>query len=138
EIFEDVEQTDKQDIAEGKLKADEVPVQKEEGILAAIEQAKEVPADMEMWLPKKSDTAKWLLENFDKRELPEIPNLPLPDAFEDIVGKMLDEQKNLDAEDAASNQAIAAMAQGWEIADGPQPGFSAQGKTGNQRPNHNE
>jgi hypothetical protein len=138
EIMEDVEQTDKQDIAEGKLKADEVAVQKEDGLLQAIEKAKEVAADMEMWLPNKSDTAKWLLENFDKREMPEIPNLPLPDAFEDIVGKMLDEQKNLDAEDAASNQAIAQMAQGWEIADGPQPGFSAQGKTGNQRPNHNE
>lgn len=138
EIMEEVEQTDKEDAANGKLKPDEVPVQKEDGLLQAIEKAKEVEADMEMWLPNKSDTAKWLLENFDKTEMPEIPNLPLPDAFEDIVGKMLDEQKNLDAEDSASNQAIAEMAQGWEIADGPMPGFSAQGKTGNQRPNHNE
>ena len=27
---------------------------------------------------------------------------------------------------------------GWEIRDGPMPGFGAQGKSGNEKPNHNE
>jgi len=138
-VFEDVDQTDKQDAADGKLKADTIAVQKEQGILDAIEQAKKIAADMEMWLPHKSDTAKWQLENFDKAEMPEIPNLPLADAMEDIVGDLQQDQQNLDAQDAASNQAFAMNpANGWEISDGPQPGFGAQGKSGNQKPNHNE
>ena len=141
QIYEDVIQEDKQAAAEGTLKPSEVAVQKEDGLLKAIEEAQKIAADMEMWLPNKNETQKWLLENFDKTEIPEIPNLPLPDAFEDIVGKLLDEQKCLDQQlqDAASNQAFAQNpANGWEIADGPMPGFAAQGKFGNQRPNKNE
>ncbi len=138
-VFEDVDQTDKQDAIDGKLKAQDIAVQKEQGILDAIEQAKKIAADMEMWLPHKSDTAKWQLENFDKSEMPEIPNLPLADAMEDLVGDLQQDQQNLDAQDAASNQAMAMNpANGWEVADGPQPGFGAQGKSGNQKPNHNE
>jgi len=141
QIYEDVEQTDKQDAADGKLKPQEIAVQKEDGILKAIEDAKKIAADMEMWLPNKNETQKWEMENFDKSEIPDIPNLPLPDAFEDIVGKLLDEQKDLaqDVQDAASNQASAQNpANGWEIRDGPMPGFGAQGKSGNERPNKNE
>ena len=141
QIYEDVIQTDKDQAAEGKLTPQEIAVQKEDSILQAIEQAKKISEDMEMWLPNKNDTTKWLMENFDKTEIPDIPNLPLPDAFEDIVGKLLDEQKGLDqqVQDAASNQAMAQNpANGWEIADGPMPGFGAQGKSGNQRPNKNE
>ena len=141
QIYEDVIQEDKQEAAEGSLKPSEIAVQKEDGLLKAIEEAQKIAADMEMWLPNKNETQKWLLENFDKTEIPEIPNLPLPDAFEDIVGKLLDEQKDLaeQVQDAASNQAFAQNpANGWEIADGPMPGFGAQGKSGNQRPNKNE
>lgn len=140
-IYEDVIQADKQDAAEGKLKPQEIAVQKEDGILQAIEQAQKISEDMEMWLPNKNETAKWELENFDKTEIPQIPNLPLPDAFEDIVGKLLDEQQNIadKVQDAASNQAFAQnAANGWEIRDGPMPGFGAQGKSGNERPNKNE
>lgn len=141
QILEDVMQSDRQEASEGALKPDEIAVQKEEGILKAIEEAKKIAADMEMWLPNKNETQKWLLENFDKTEIPEIPNLPLPDAFEDIVGKLMDEQKDLaqQIQDAASNQAFAQNpANGWEIRDGPMPGFGAQGKSGNERPNKNE
>lgn len=141
QIYEDVIQSDKQEAAEGSLKPTEIAVQKEEGLLKAIEEAQKIAADMEMWLPNKNETQKWLLENFDKTEIPEIPNLPLPEAFEDIVGDLLEEQKDLaqEVQDAASNQAFAQNpANGWEIADGPMPGFGAQGKSGNQRPNKNE
>ena len=141
QIYEDVAQTDKEAIAEGKLKPSEIAVQKEDSILKEIEQAKKISADMEMWLPNKSNTTQWLLENFDKTEMPPIPNLPLPDAFEDIVGKLQDDQQSIadQVQDAASNQAFAQNnANGWEIGDGPMPGFGAQGKSGNQRPKKNE
>jgi hypothetical protein len=141
QIYEDVIQSDKQEAAEGKLKPHDIAVQKEDGILQAIEQAKKIADDMEMWLPNKNDTTKWQLENFDKAEMPDIPNLPLPDAFEDLVGKLLDEQQGLaeQVQDAASNQAFAQnAANGWEVADGPMPGFGAQGRSGNQRPKKNE
>ena len=36
-----------------------------------------------MFLPKTSNTANWLLENFDKTEIPKMDNLPLPDALTD-------------------------------------------------------
>ncbi len=139
EVFEDVQQTDKAEVAAGKLKSEDIAVQKEQGILDALTQAQKIAADMEMWLPTKNETQKWQLENFDKTEMPDIPNLPLADAMEDLVGDLLDEQKDLDNQDAASNQAFAMNpANGWEVTDGPQPGFGAQGKSGNEKPNHNE
>lgn len=140
-IYEDVIQADKQEVAEGKLKPNEIAVQKEQGILDAIERAKEIAADMEMWLPNKTEREKWLMENFEKTEMPEIPNLPLADAFEDLVGNLMEAQEELQQEiqDAASNQAFAMNpANGWEVRDGPMPGFGAQGRSGNERPNHNE
>ena len=139
-IFEDVVQSDLKDIAEGKLTAKEVPVQKEESLLKDIEKAKEIAKDMEMWLPDASDTVKWLMENFDVAEMPEIPNLPLPDVLDDLVGDLLKEQQSIADQviDAASNNALAQAPQGWAVMDGPMPGFSAQGKSGNQRPNPNE
>lgn len=140
QIYEDVIQADKAEAEAGTLKANEIAVQKEDSLLKAIEEAKKVAEDLEMWLPNTNDTAKWLLENFDKTEMPDIPNLPLPDAFEDLVGDLLTEQEGLaqEAQDAASNQALAQAQQGWGVADGPMPGFSAQGKSGNTRPNKNE
>lgn len=140
QIYEDVIQADKEEALAGTLEAKELLVQKEEGLLAAIEQATKVAEDLEMWLPNKNETTKWLMENFDKTEIPPIPNLPLPDAFEDLVGDLLQEQQGLaeQVQDAASNNAMAQAQQGWEVADGPMPGFSAQGKSGNTRPNKNE
>ena len=141
EIYEDVIQADKADAEAGKLKANEVACQKEDGILQMMEKAKKIADDMEMWLPATNDTTKWLLENFDKSELPEVPMLKLHDFTEDLVGKLLDEQKGLQeqADDAASNQSFAENdANGNAVADGPQGSFGAQGRSGNQRPNKNE
>ena len=141
-IMEDVQQTDLDDIAKGKLKPSEVAVQKEQGLLDAIAAAEKLSADMEMWLPNKADnTVKWDLENFDKTEMPNIPNVPLMDATEDIVGDLQKKQEDIQdqIQDANSNQLFAQNpANGWEIADGPQGSFGAQGKSGNQAPKHNE
>lgn len=140
-IYEDVIQQDAEQAAAGQLKPSEIAVQKEEGLLEAMEKAAETAEDMEMWLPDKNETAKWLMENFDLTEMPEIPNLPLPDSFTDLVGDLLKEQEGLaeQVQDAASNNAFAVNpANGWEVADGPMPGFNAQGKSGNTPPNKNE
>ncbi len=140
-IFEDVIQQDTEEAAAGKLKPTEIAVQKEEGLLEAIENAVETAEDMEMWLPDKNETVKWLMENFDLTEMPEIPNLPLADSFTDLVGELLEKQEGLDAQvqDAASNNAFAFNpANGWDVMDGPMPGFNAQGRSGNEAPNKNE
>jgi hypothetical protein len=140
-IFEDVIQQDTEQAAAGTLKPNEIAVQKEESLLADLEKAAKTAEDMEMWLPDKNETTKWLMENFDVTEMPEIPNLPLPDAFTDLVGDLLKKQEGLEeqVQDAASNNAFAVNpANGWEVADGPMPGFNAQGKSGNTPPNKNE
>ncbi len=140
-IYEDVIQQDTAQAAAGELKPSEIAVQKEESLLTDLEKAAKTAADMEMWLPDKNETTKWLMENFDLSEMPEIPNLPLPDAFTDLVGDLLKEQEGLadQVQDAASNNAFAVNpANGWEVADGPMPGFNAQGKSGNTPPNKNE
>lgn len=140
-IYEDVIQQDAEAAAAGELKPSEIAVQKEESLLEALEKAAETAEDMEMWLPDKNETTKWLMENFDLTEMPEIPNLPLPDAFTDLVGDLLQKQEGLEeqVQDAASNNAFAVNpANGWEVADGPMPGFNAQGKSGNTPPNKNE
>ena len=140
-IYEDVIQQDTAQAAAGELKPSEIAVQKEESLLADLEKAAKTAEDMEMWLPDKNETTKWLMENFDVTEMPEIPNLPLPDAFTDLVGDLLKEQQGLaeQVQDAASNNAFAVNpANGWEVADGPMPGFNAQGKSGNTPPNKNE
>jgi hypothetical protein len=140
QVFEDVEQEDLEDVLAGNKKPSEIAVQKEQGLLDALEKAKELAGDMEHWLGKKTDAAKWLMENFDKAEMPEIPMIPLADAFEDLIGDLLEEQKNIqeDVKDSASNQALAQAPPGWDVMEGNQPSFAAQGKTGNQTPNHNE
>lgn len=140
-IYEDVIQQDAEQAAAGQLKPSEIAVQKEESLLEALEKAAETAEDMEMWLPDKNETTKWLMENFDLTEMPEIPNLPLPDSFTDLVGDLLQKQEGLEVQvqDAASNNAFAVNpANGWEVADGPMPGFNAQGKSGNTAPNKNE
>ena len=135
-IFEDVKQEDLDAIAKNKLKPADVPVQKEDAILAAIEAAKKIPQDMEMFLPNTSNTANWLLENFDNTEIPKLDNLPLPDELTDLIGALQKEQQDLadKVQGAASNQIFKAMQQGGPVTDGPQSGYSAQGKSGNQKP----
>ena len=135
-IFDDVKQTDLDAIAKNQLKPSDVPVQKEDALLKAIEDTKKIPDDMEMYLPQTSNTANWLLENFDKTEIPKLDNLPLPDEMTDLIGDLQKEQESLadKVQGAASNQVMKAMQQGGPITDGPQSGYSAQGKSGNQKP----
>jgi hypothetical protein len=140
-IYEDVIQADKKDVEAGNVKPVEIAVQKEEGILKAMEQAKKIDQDMEMWLMNTLDNQKWLLENFDKTEMPDMPMLKLPEQTEDLIGDLLEEQKGLadQVENSASNQLFAENgANGNQVQDGNQDCFGSQGKSGNQRPKNNE
>ncbi len=139
-IKEEVKQVDEDAAKKGELKPQEIAVQKEDWIMKGLEEAEKRIEDMEHWLPDKSDTGKWLCENFDKSEIPQIPNVPLPEAFDDLIGDLQKEQKDMaeKANDANSNQVFAQVPAGWDVMDGPQSTFGATGKSGNQRPNENE
>ena len=140
-IFEDVIQADKQEAEQGTIKPNEIAVQKEDSLLKAIETAKKIDEDMEMWLPNEQNKTKWLLENFDKTEMPDMPMLPLPEEFEDLIGDLVEQQKDLadQIEDSAANQLFAQNpGNGQGVSDGNQDSFAAQGKSGNERPKSNE
>ena len=136
EIFEDVEQA----MDSENAPAMEIAVQKEDSLLDAIRKTKERVEDVEMWLPDIPDNIVWNMESFDTDEFPEIPLVPLPDELEDIVGELLDQASDVDAQsqDTTGNNIIADMEMGWGVMDGPMPCFSAKGKSGNTRPNDNE
>jgi len=136
EIYEDVEQAQESEDAP----ALEIAVQKEDALLDAIRNTKERIEDVEMWLPDIPDNIVWNMESFDADEFPDMPLVPLPDELEDIVGDLLDQASDIDAQsqDTTGNNMIADMEMGWAVMDGPMPCFSAKGKSGNARPNDNE
>ena len=136
EIFEDVEQA----MDSENMPAIEIAVQKEDSLLDAIRKTKERVEDVEMWLMDIPDNIVWNMESFDTDEFPDIPLVPLPDELEDIVGELLDQASDIDAQsqDTTGNNIIADMEMGWGIMDGPMPSFAAKGKSGNARPNDNE
>lgn len=123
-----------------KEAASELGLQKEDWILDALAAKTERLDGMEMWLEAKPDATKRLTENFDQQEMPQIPVIAMPTEFEDIIGDLLEQQEEIEKEtdDSATNQGSADMAEGWGIAEGEFTNFSAKGKSGNMRPDHNE
>ncbi|HPD13792.1 MAG TPA: hypothetical protein PLE19_02525 [Planctomycetota bacterium] len=136
EVFEDITQVPGSESAP----AEEIAVDRDEGMLAALDKVKERMADMEMWLMDKPDAQKWKQEAWDKNEMPNIPLVDLPQEMEDLVGDLVDKQEEVDeqAQDSASNAATADIPAGWDVADGPISNWSAKGKSGNEKPNANE
>ncbi len=136
EVFEDVTQAPGSE----STPAEEIAVDRDEGMLAALDKVKERMADMEMWLMDKPDNIKWKQEAWDKNEMPNIPLVDLPQELEDLVGDLVDKQEEVDeqAQDAASNAATADIPAGWDVMDGPISNWSAKGKSGNEKPNANE
>ena len=136
EVYEDVLQA----LDSENSPSIEIAVQKEDAILDAIRSTKERIEDVEMWLPDVPDHFVWNMESFDTDEFPEIPLVPLPDELEDLVGELLDQAEEIDAQsqDTTGNNIIADTEMGWAVMDGPMPSFSAKGKSGNTRPNDNE
>jgi len=136
EVYEDVQKA-----IDAKDKgAMEIAVARDEAILKALKSTTKRVADFEMWLPDKPDNIKWNLESFDVKDIPKVPLVDLPDELEDLVGKLIESQKEANklADDATSNWESADMPMGWGVSGGPISNFSAKGKSGNQRPNSNE
>ncbi|HUT37066.1 MAG TPA: hypothetical protein VNE39_26535 [Planctomycetota bacterium] len=136
EVFEDIAQAPGSE----KAPAEEIAVDRDEGMLAALDKVKERMADMEMWMMDKPDNIQWKQEAWDKNEMPNIPLVDLPQELEDLVGDLVDKEEEVDeqAQDSASNAATADIPAGWDVMDGPISNWSAKGKSGNEKPNANE
>ncbi|NOX96702.1 MAG: hypothetical protein GXO98_01285 [Nitrospirae bacterium] len=136
EIYADVEKA----IEAKDMKAIEIAVARDEAVLEALKSTTKRVEDFEMWLPDEPDNIKWNLESFDPAEIPEIPLVDLPDELEDLVGELIESQKDANelTDDATSNWVSADMPMGWGVAAGGISNFSAKGKSGNRLPNSDE
>ncbi len=96
--------------------------------------------DLELWMPSSPDATQWVLEEPLAQAPLEIPEMPLPDALEDLIGDLLQQAEEFDqeADDVTSAWGDNLNQAGWDVADGPISSFSAKGKTGNDLPNQSE
>ncbi|QNN23236.1 hypothetical protein HED60_13460 [Planctomycetales bacterium ZRK34] len=140
EIYEDV----KQPPGSENAAAIEIAVDRDENMLKTLRKMQEKMgerlADLEMWLKPDPDNISWKSENFEKKEMGEMPLGDLPDTLEDIVGDLVEQSEEIaqEAQDTTSNTGLPDMTMGWDIADGTIPSWAAKGKSGNAKPNDNE
>ena len=90
----------------------------------------------------KPDDLKVTTEAHDKAEMPEsgIALGGLAAAAQDLIGDLLKEDKKMadKADDSATNHAMPDSRRGPDVMEGDIASFGAQGKSGNQTPNHKE
>jgi len=106
---------------------------------AAGENAEELTANLEKWLPDTPDRTKWNMEDPGGQDNVEMPELP--SELEDLVGDLLEEEGELFDEMADVTSTAADSFDkgvGWDAMDGPISSMNAQGVTGNQLPNPSE
>jgi hypothetical protein len=130
-IFEEIEK------AAQRAKSDKLEVSLED---LGAGMATKMLEDLEVWMMDSPDALKWVLEEpLDKGPL-QVPEMPLPDALEDMVGDLLQEAEEFDeeADDVTSAWGDNLNQAGWGVSDGPISSFSAKGKTGNDLPNNME
>jgi hypothetical protein len=96
--------------------------------------------DLEIWLPDASDSLQWVQEEPLSNKPMSIPEMPLPDAMEDMIGDLLADAEEFDeeADDITSAWGDNLNQAGWGTSDGPISNFSAKGVTGNDLPNNHE
>ncbi len=96
--------------------------------------------NLEIWLPDSPDALKWLMEEPLDAKRMKMPEMPLPDALEDLIGELLQEAEEFEdeADDITSAWGDNLNQAGWGVSDGPISNFSAKGVTGNDLPNNNE
>ncbi len=102
--------------------------------------ATEMLEDLELWMPDAPDALKWLQEEPLGNKPMSIPEMPLPESLEDLVGELMQEAEEFDeeADDITSAWGDNLNQAGWGVSDGPISSFSAKGKTGNDLPNTHE
>ncbi|HET6881473.1 MAG TPA: hypothetical protein VFI31_15025 [Pirellulales bacterium] len=130
-IFEEIEK------AANRPKAEKVEVALED-LGAGL--ATKMLEDLEVWMLDTPDAAQWVLEEPLTNGPLKIPEMPLPDALEDMMGDLLQEADEFDqeADDITSAWGDNLNQAGWGVSDGPISSFSAKGKTGNDMPNNME
>jgi hypothetical protein len=120
-----------------KKKATEIATALEDN---GIENATELTANLEKWLPDQPDRVKWAMEDpIGGQENIEQPELPTE--LEDLVGDLLEQEEDLfdEIDDISSKYTMSGdKGIGWDAMDGPISSMNAQGVTGNQLPNTNE
>jgi hypothetical protein len=142
QVFEEIEQAkgSEQEGAQGNIK--ENARAKEEGYLEGMEEAKDRIDKLEGWLADKPDVEKFTPEAFDREEMPKAGMAlgALTTEAEDIIGDLLKqgEKEKKDADDAATNTSVPDMLANNEVKEGDVASFAAQGKSGNETPEHKE
>ena len=140
-VFQEIEQKEGSE-KDGADKVKELGFAKEDELLAQMGEASKRIDAMEMWLQEKPDELKVTTEAHDKAEMPEsgIALAELAAAAQDLVGDLLKEEKKMadKADDSATNHAMPDFPAGWDVMEGDIASFGAQGKSGNQTPDHKE
>jgi len=132
EIYTDVQ---KAADAAGR-KAIEMAVPLEQG---GLELAKSLETNIEKWLAESPDRIAWKMEDPVKDY--DVPLAELPKELEDLIGDLLEQEKDLVDEAADATSAwLDNMDKGvgWGAADGPIADMSAKGVTGNVLPDSQE
>ena len=140
-VFQEIEQKEGSE-QDGADKVKELGFAKEDTLLAQMGEAKKRLDAMEMWLAEKPDELKVTTEAHDKAEMPQsgIALAELAAAAQDLLSDLLKEDKKMadEANDSATNHAMPDLAPGGEVGEGDLSSFAAQGKSGNQTPDHKE
>jgi len=141
EIVEKVEQNDEEKSEEGEVKVTTYDMEKEESILKDIEEAANAEGldpQTETWVADINDPAKMQQEAYDANEFPEIPNVPLPETYQDTVSELLKNQEKVDNDDTATNKFSPTISGGFKGQEGDMATMSGMGQSGSEKPSHNE
>lgn len=141
EVVEKIDQTDLEKSEEGEVKTHTYDMEKEESILKDLEeaaQAEGLTPQTESWTANANDPNKMKQEAYDSNEFPEIPNVPLPDTYQDTVSDLLKNQDKVDNDDTASNKFSATGTGGLTGMEGDLSTMSGMGQTGSEKPSHSE
>jgi hypothetical protein len=139
-VFEEVNPLPGSEKAGGEA-AEEWGVLKPEALLEMMEKAGEHIEAMEQWLAERPDAIQYNMEAFDREEMPKMALGGLETSVDDLIGDLLKETPELaqKADDSGTNLGSPQNEYpGWEVAEGPNESFGAQGKSGNQAPDHKE
>lgn len=140
-VFQEIEQQAGSD-KETPDKVTELGYAKEDELLAQMGEASKRLDAMEMWLGDKPDDLKVTTEAHDKAEMPQsgIAMAELAAAAQDLVSDLLKEDKKMadKADDSATNHAMPDFPSGGPVMEGDIASFGAQGKSGNETPDHKE
>ncbi|MEO0452698.1 MAG: hypothetical protein AAFY98_01005 [Verrucomicrobiota bacterium] len=139
-IFQEIEQqeTGREDPEDVK----EAAFSKSDSLAEAMGEVQDRLDAMEHWLGETADETQFLTEAFDQEEMPEagIALGELAAATEDLIGDLLEEEEEMAeaAADSATTHAEPDWENGGEVMEGDRASFGAQGKSGNERPDHKE